>query len=113
MVVLCLVGVSRRAARPRTGIRLARWTVTATTGSLSRRTRSSDCCATPRSLLVADLALFEIERPMCNIIPRCAKCGAEGEPIPTPIDDWDEGAKWAFIALAEHDREMHPEVSNG
>lgn len=46
-----------------------------------------------------------------SMVPRCARCGAEGEPILVEGDRWNAAALWCLIAIAGHGREMHLVVS--
>lgn len=52
-------------------------------------------------------ALFELEVPVFGMVPCCGKCGARGEPIPCPPDDWREAVLWAVVAIAKHEEDFH------
>lgn len=54
------------------------------------------------------------EPPPAAAVPCCGKCGAVGEAITVDgvaVHDFGAAAKWALIAIAEHEREMHSVVS--
>lgn len=58
--------------------------------------------------------LFEIEAPSePGAVPCCSVCGARG-PVIVPdgsaVRDFYAATQFALIAIAEHVREMHPEV---
>lgn len=52
-----------------------------------------------------------VETPF-TVVAECWRCGARSEPI-VQQGEFDKPHLWAVIALAEHDREMHPETITG
>lgn len=53
----------------------------------------------------------DVDTPFA-IVAECWRCGARSERI-IQRDEFDKPHLWALIALAEHDREMHPEALGG
>lgn len=53
----------------------------------------------------------EVDAPFA-VVAECWRCGARSAPI-VQHGEFDKPHLWALIALAEHDREMHPETLAG
>lgn len=58
-------------------------------------------------------ALFELPEASTfafAVVPACGICGATGERI-VQDGEFDKPHLWALIAIAAHEREMHPELT--